>query len=338
LKRTRIMNNNLIARAICATAAVLIVSHLADAGEAPKGLPAERTADPYFSDWQGGETELVARMFPLTGVRYQATLLEKFDTAEKPVAILEGVKSGETVTFSGDGWTAAIEKGHFKGRKSDETFDMQPVTRGSPTMNAAPPKGAIVLFDGKKLDQWLSQKEKEWLNSDGPATDWKIVPAGWLEPVDWVGSIITKKEFGDFELHVEFRLLGGETNSGVYLQARYEININDSYGALEGSQCGAFANLSTKIEPRVAMTMPPLQWQTFDIDFRAPRFDESGKRIEQALVTVVHNGVKIHDRVKLDPPRGAAKRLGEAPKGPIMLQEHGTPLQFRNIWIVDKSK
>jgi len=295
--------------------------------------------DRYISDWQVGGTGLVAQVFSLGGGKYQANLLRAFDTRDNPVAVLEGMWSGRIMTFSGDGWTGTIERGHFKGHKGNEKFDMRRVTRHSPTLNALPPEEAIVLFDGTNLDEWASQKEKEWLKADGPADDWKTIPGGRLEVIPEAGSIITKKQFSDFNLHLEFRLLGYPTNSGVYLLARYEVNINDSYGLFEGAaQCGALSNMPESVEPRVPMASPPLQWQTYDIDFRAPRFDKSGKKIEKARITVAHNGVTIHDRVELEPPKGAAKRLDEAPTGPIMLQEHGSPLQFRNIWIVDKAK
>lgn len=291
---------------------------------------------PDVGDWQAAEAGLVAQVFPISASKRRANLFHAFDTAQEPVCVLKGVRGPNGITFSGDGWTGSIESERFKVHKGKEKFEMRRVTRLSPTLNALPPKNAIVLFDGTNLDEWARQKEKEWDKEEGPADGWTILPGGRLEPGVWVGSIITKKQFGDFKLHLEFRLLGGEINSGVYLQARYEVNISDSYGVLEGPQCGALSNLPTSVEPRVHMAAPALQWQTYDINFRAPRFDRNGTKIEKARVTVKHNGVTIHDRVELDPPRGAARRLGESPTGPIMLQEHGAPLQFRNIWIVDK--
>ena len=291
---------------------------------------------PDVGDWQASEAGLVAQVFSISATKRQANLFHAFDTAHEPISVLDSVRGPDSITFSGNGWTGAIESERFKVNKGKEKFEMRRVTRLSPTLNALPPKGAVVLFDGTNLDEWARQKEKEWDKVDGPADGWTILPGGRLEPDTWVGSIITKMQFGDFKLHLEFRVPGGEINSGVYLHARYEVNINDSYGLLEGSQCGALSNLPTPVEPRVHMAAPALQWQTYDIDFRAPRFDTNGTKIEKARVTVAHNGVTIHDRVELDLPRGAAKRLGETPIGPIMLQEHGVPLQFRNIWIVDK--
>jgi hypothetical protein len=106
---------------------------------------------------------------------------------------------------------------------------------------------------------------------------------------------------------------------------------------LDGGPNGGFDNCTDKVEPRLRPCFPPLAWQTFDIDFRAPRFDASGKKIAGARATVLFNGVKIYDNQELDLPHGAASRLGEAPTGPLMLQEHGMPVQFRNIWLVEKS-
>jgi hypothetical protein len=93
-------------------------------------------------------------------------------------------------------------------------------------------------------------------------------------------------------------------------------------------------NCTEKVLPKLRPTLPPLEWQTYDIDFKAPRFDSANKKTESARMTVALNGVKIYDNQELDVPHGAAARLGEAPTGPLMLQEHGMPLQFRNIWLV----
>ena len=168
----------------------------------------------------------------------------------------------------------------------------------SPTLNSAPPKDAVVLFDGSNLDAWSKQKTKEWETADGPAA-WKIVPEKVLEVVPGANSIITKKKFGNCQLHLEFRLLEPKTNGGVFLLSRYELDINDSYGRTTGPQCGTFDNLSQPIKPTVAATLPNEQWQTFDVDFRAPRLDKDGKVLEKARATVQLNGKTIHDNVEL---------------------------------------
>ena len=265
---------------------------------------------------------------------YQANLLKQFDAADNFVATLRGQKREGNLTLKGGGWSGAITAGHFKGAKDGAGFDLQHVTRPSPTLGAKPPAGAVVLFDGKNLDAFANKKGKEWLVEDGPAP-WKIVD-GTLEVVPGTGGgIITHEKFGDCHLHVEFRTLGAPSNSGVFLQTRYEADIGESYGRTEGSSLGNLGNCTPKgTFPAVRAARPVLEWQTFDIDFRAPRFDAAGTKTAAARMTVFLNGVKIYDQQELAQPTGAAGRLGEAPTGPIMLQEHGMPLQFRNIWLV----
>ena len=204
----------------------------------------------------------------------------------------------------------------------------------SPTLGAPPPPGAVVLFDGKNLDAWAKKAGKDWLKEDGPA-QWKLVEGGAMEVVPGTDCIITHQKFGDCHLHLEFRTLGTPTNSGVFFQDRYELNINETYGRTDGTPNGGWDNCTDKVMPRVRASRPPLEWQTFDVDFKAPRFDSSGKKIANARGTVLLNGIKIYDNQELDAPHGAAGRLGEAPTGPLMLQEHGMPLQFRNIWLVE---
>lgn len=200
-----------------------------------------------------------------------------------------------------------------------------------------PPTNAIVLFDGRHLDHWAKQKERDWEQPDGPA-QWRLLPEGVVEAVPGAGSIITHRRFGDCRLHVEFRTLG-PVNSGVYLQCRYEISLKESHSAdTNGPPCGAPGNFSgPNGRPRVPnVARPPGQWQTLDITFRAPRFDAAGKqKLQNARLTVSLNGVTLYRDLEITSVKGAAKRLGEAPLAPLMLQEHGAPIQFRNIWLVE---
>lgn len=300
----------------------------------PDFIPAK--ADPLMGDWQG-QGGVVAQVFPTADGKYQANLLTAFDTESNVVAVLQGTVTGDTVNFSGGGWSGAIKNSHFTGGNGDKKFDLQHITRVSPTLGAKPPAGAVVLFDGSNLDAWAKKAGKDWLTEDGPAK-WKLVDGGAVEVVPGSDCIITHKKFGDCHVHVEFRTLGTPSNSGVFLQDRYEVNINETYGRLEGTPNGGFDNCTDKVEPRIRPCFPPLAWQTFDIDFTAPRFDASGQKTASATATVLLNGVKIYDHQKLDRPHGAASRLGEAATGPLMLQEHGMPLQFRNLWLVETGK
>ena len=239
--------------------------------------------DPLRGDWQG--QGFVAQVFP-AGDRilsiadqipqpgdaghYQANIFKQFDLPnDKPQVVLQGETSGKIITFTGDGWTGSIEGGHFKASKGDESFDLQHITRTPPSLGAKPPAGVIVLFDGTNMDAWAKMKEKDWLTEDGPA-QWNLLAGkGVMEVAPRAGSLISHKSFGDFRLHVEFRNLGGPTNSGVYLQDRYESNINEVYGRLDGNPCAGFDN-STPDKPTIRASRPVLEWQTLDIDFHAP--------------------------------------------------------------------
>ncbi|HEV2293658.1 MAG TPA: DUF1080 domain-containing protein [Tepidisphaeraceae bacterium] len=205
-------------------------------------------------------------------------------------------------------------------------------TIGSSTPPIGAPIGAIVLFDGENTDAWVMRK-------DGGPCKWQV-----LEDESMVaggGDIISKQNFEDFQLHVEFWLpnsppeVKGQArgNSGVYLQGRYEIQVLDSYGLhAEKHGCGAIYG---KKKPRENACTPPQTWQSYDIKFTAPRFDEEGNKIKSARVSVIHNGVTIHDDVEIDGPTRAAMDDEEQPgPAPIMLQDHGSPVRFRNIYVI----
>src|SRR3954454_4046953 len=141
----------------------------------------------------------------------------------------------------------------------------------SPASNASPPRDAIVLFDGRNLDAWLSQTPRQWEESDGPA-DWKILKDGSLEVAPGTGSLITKQKFGDIKLHFEYRLPHAKTNGGVFLMARYELGIKNGEGNGKDRQYGcAFENLEKPVRPMAPALNPGDQWQVVDVDFRAPR-------------------------------------------------------------------
>ena len=211
-----------------------------------------------------------------------------------------------------------------------------PATPVPPTLGLKSPDGAVRLFDGKNLEAWAKKAGKDWLKEDGPAR-WQLVEGNAVEVVPSSDSLISRRQFGDCHVHLEFRTLGAPTNSGIYLQARYEVDINESFGRADGPPCGNLGNCTPKgTAPMARASRAPLEWQALDVDFRAPRFDAAGKKTANARATVLLNGQKLYDAQELNPPTGAASRLGEAPTGPIMLQEHGMPVQFRNVWVAEK--
>ena len=193
-----------------------------------------------------------------------------------------------------------------------------------------PPEDAIVLFDGTDTSKWQKKdgSPAQWAVKDGTMT------------VNGTGGIFTKQEFGDVQLHLEWaspsKVKGssqGRGNSGVYLQGRYEIQILDSYEnkTYFNGQAGAFYG---KFAPLVNPCRKPGQWQTYDIIFEAPKPTPDGKGVTPGSFTVLFNGVLVQNHV---PIKGnattAAAFSGAVPKGPLMLQDHGNPVKFRNIWI-----
>lgn len=196
------------------------------------------------------------------------------------------------------------------------------------------PKNAIVLFDGKSADQWTKR--------DGKKVEWKIAD-GAMEGFKGHGDIVTKEKFGGkFHLHVEFRIPyepdlkqgQGRGNSGVYVQGRYEVQVLDSYGlASKNNDCAAIYEVAA---PLKNACKAPTVWQSYDIEFTAPKFKD-GTKTEPVRMTVHHNGVKVHDDAKVNVDNTRAGAGGDpATPGPILLQDHGHPVQYRNIWLVKK--
>jgi len=192
-----------------------------------------------------------------------------------------------------------------------------------------PLSNSVVLFNGKDLSNWRQP--------DGRPAVWKVKD-GVMTVAR--GNIVTDETFSDAFIHVEFRepyvpeATGQEKgNSGVYLQGRYEIQVLDSYGIkIPGTgDCGAMYG---QYAPLVNACKPPLEWQTYDAIFRAPRVDQSGRVIERAKITVLQNGVVIQNNVELLGPTAGHLDENVGKPGPLLLQEHGSPLQYRNIWLV----
>jgi hypothetical protein len=218
----------------------------------------------------------------------------------------------------------------------DEARPMPPVVDPGPAGPPAPvPADAAVLFDGKDLSGWTTAK--------GAPAKW-IVRDGYMEAVKGAGSIQTTRAFGDCQLHVEWAspsppVGSGQDrgNSGVFLMNMYEVQVLDSYQARTYAD-GMAAALYGQYPPLVNVTRKPGEWQTYDIVFRAPRFDANGAVVSPARMTVFHNGVLVHDAQELTGPTAHKARppyKAHADKLPIGLQDHSHPVRFRNIWIRD---
>ncbi len=245
-----------------------------------------------------------------------------WDQSEKRVT--EGKLNGGSLTFQNDKRpiTVTICDGQITvcAGRGRTIGTLKKVSRKSPTLGAKPPEGAVVLFDGTTAESF----EKGRITDDG------LLMQG----------VTSKKKFASFKMHLEFRTPyqphargQGRGNSGFYAQGRYEVQILDSFG-LEGrdNECGGIYSVGP---PAVNMCLPPLAWQTYDVDYTAAEY-EDGKKVGNASITVRHNGVLIHENQEL-PHATTASPLGEGPQlGPVFLQDHGNPVRFRNIWVVEK--
>lgn len=196
------------------------------------------------------------------------------------------------------------------------------------------PSDAIVLFDGKDLSNWVSGR-------DGSPAKWEV-KEGAMVVVRGTGAIRTKQEFGDVQLHIEWatpaEIVGegqGRGNSGVFLQGRYEVQVLDSHNnkTYFHGQAGA---IYKQYPPLVNASRKPSEWQTYDVIYHAPIFGDNGQVKKRATITVLHNGVLIQDHAEVF---GTTTHENIFPsytkhgKGPIILQDHGNPVRFRNVWL-----
>lgn len=221
------------------------------------------------------------------------------------------------------------------GWRAHDLSRPQPVVvkPGESNLPLNPPSDAIVLFDGTDLSKWSG--------SEGQPSRWKVVD-GVMESVGGAGSIVTAESFGDCQLHMEWaspqEVQGdgqGRGNSGVYFMGQYEVQILDSYEN-ETYADGSAGSIYGQYPPLVNVCRGPGQWQSYDIIFRQPRFDDKGQLVKPATLTVLHNGVLIQDHESLLGPSNwiAHDQYSKGPTAaPLSLQDHGNPVSFRNIWI-----
>jgi hypothetical protein len=225
------------------------------------------------------------------------------------------------------------------GKKPRHRWEVHDMNRPLPQVVAPaekpcqPPSDAIVLFDGKDLSNWESVK-------DGAPAKWKV-ENGYMEVAKKAGDIRTKQAFGDCQLHIEWttpektKIRGQDrANSGVYLMSNYEVQVLDSYNnrTYADGQAGAVYGQNP---PLVNVCRPPGQWQSYDIIFHRPIF-KKGKVVKPATFTVLQNGVLVQDHFAIEGKTVWKKRAKYKPhcdKMPLLLQDHGHPVRYRNIWI-----
>lgn len=239
---------------------------------------------------------------------------------------LSGIADGHQVVFAKDEFVLTVDVDSAKV----EPADWQPAAdrpvwgslkkfqRISPTLGLKPPAGSQVLFDGTATDLWSTAQ-----------VDGELLKEGAM----------TKNSYQDFRLHLEFQIAfkpegtdQDRGNSGVYIQRRYELQILDSFG--RELQFNDIGSIYRQQKPELNMALPPLSWQTYDIWFRAPRFDAKGEKTENARITVWLNGVPIHDDYEIIAKTGAGQKEAPHPL-PINLQDHQNPIRFRNIWLIE---
>ena len=278
------------------------------------------------TDSEGKEVKLGCQVIALGEGKFDAVVyvggLPGADwTREDHKEKVKGEKEGDKVVLSGEKISGEISGKKLTLRHVDHEGQavLKAVQRTSPTLGAKPPQGGLVIFDGSGTESFV----------EGAMNEAKLL---------WAGAT-TKPLPNSYTMHMEFLLPyvpeergQGRGNSGVYLHDCYEMQVLDSFG-LEGenNECGGFYKVK---KPDVNMCLPPLSWQTYDIDFAGPTYDESGKKTAPARVTVQHNGVVIHDDLELSETPGRQKE-GPGPRG-IHLQAHGNKVQYRNIWLVEK--
>ena len=259
-----------------------------------------------------GEFAAAAYAGGLPGSSAEVELLER--TAGK-------LKDGK-VTFEGAEASGVYENGKIRIMADGEEYGvLKKMDRKSKTLGKKPPEGAVVLFAGKEKD----------------LENWK---EGKIDEGSLVQGTTSNRKFGDHHLHIEFRLPyspeargQGRGNSGLYMQGRYEVQMLDSFGLKgENNECGGIYSIKA---PDVNMCYPPLTWQTYDIDFTAAKYDGE-KVVEKPKMTVRHNGVVVHKDVPLPKSTTASPMKPGPDPGPIYLQNHGNPVRYRNIWVLEK--
>ncbi len=300
--------------------------------------------NPIIGNWEGtyegsaglGSGEARAKIIGLGDDQYRLEF--EFDEYEFQ---LEGTRHRNLAAFHGisgpsgyeHAFTATVSRGVLRGEARgiyQVEFELDRVVEEPPNLGAEPPEDAIVLFDGEDTSAWVRTPE-QW-----SVTDEAMQVSG--------SNLRTREEFGDHRIHIEYRIPymssargQGRGNSGVYVHGRYEVQVLDSFGSediVDVGTTGSNAAIYDIFEPDENASLPPGEWQTYEIEFYAPRFDENGAKEEDARMTVIHNGVTVHDDVSLPRATPGGITMQEGETGPILLQDHGGDrVRYRNIWV-----
>lgn len=289
-----------------------------------------------FTAYDGSEQENQTFQFPITG------------TSVSPTKVLFATQVFAGLNLGTFAVRTELESGRLNGSFSNEKnyigqMDLKRVSAPAPNLGAVPPDGGRKLLDGPGLPLWN--------RSDLPADAWSltdgVLKCGASSPGE-TRHLAMKEPHGDVTLHVEFRLpylpeaRGQERGQGgIWLQGLYEVQLVDSFGVGRTTDnFGEFddvdalgAVLGIKA-PKELPALPPGEWQSLDITFRAPRLDETGKVAQPGELSATLNGIVIHDRTVLDRTTAGAPRDGQAPGG-LVLEHAGQSVEFRNLWIVE---
>jgi len=315
---------------------LLLVACLALAGVAFAAAPSDEVVQGIYEGIckdASGEQKVEARVVACGKGTYKAFLRLRVTPRVVGKIELDGKVEGDAVAFKGKAgnveWTASYAEGAIKGTGGQGgTLELKRVVRESPTLGAKPPAGAVVLLGEKKYDGVTTKslkdgKEQEWVSVDGGGIQ---VPKGGMNSKQTLGET-------SFKFHVEFKCPlmpeardQGRGNSGVFLPNGEEIQVLDSFGmtTYTGGSCGGLYKYKDPdaFDVFPLASLPPLQWQTYDIEYRVLK--QGGKLAGKPRVTVFHNGIKIHNNFELQK---------DAKPGTINFQDHGNAVHYRNIWV-----
>jgi len=333
----------------------ILAGLVARAAEAPDPWPAASAIDPFMGDYDGTFTPQGAaavkahgRVIALGNHNYQVVLYPMAypqDDGKQRIE-LSGTTGGKRLDFiwtlhfagnaNGAAWRGEVQVEKLNATSPLGKFALKHVARRSPTLGARPPLGAVALMP-YAADKPTTLEAWKRFGADTPA-EWEIRPDAAVQVTH--GDIVSKQKFGDSQIHVEFCLPfmpletgQGRANSGVYVANRYEVQVLDSFGlAAQDNDCGAIYTVS---KPLVNAELPPLAWQTYDIIFRAARFDANCDVTELPLLTVYLNGVKVQNGAPVTNPT-AGWMPGHTKRGELRLQDHLNPVRYRNVWVLER--